>query len=129
MTSINLGLMVDSVGHDGLSSVIGFFKNQYTINDVVIFSKDPLLATIDPNYGVLSLYYFKFYSGSVIFFTLEDYLEYKDYSLSKDIYLYCDDNSIQNIKDIDRNMIKNIKMLVTNKSSNQIEIFTLKSPI
>jgi hypothetical protein len=65
----------------------------------------------------------------VVFFTLDDYLEYQDYSLSKDIYLYFDDQSIENIESVDRNMLKNIQMLVTNKTSNQIEIFTLRSPI
>jgi hypothetical protein len=129
MTNINLGLMVDAVGQSGLDSIISFFKAKHTVDDVVVFSKDPLLSTIDPSYGVLSLYYFKFYKGTVVFFTLDDYLEYKDYSLSKDIYLYFDDHSIENIENVDRNMLKNIQMLVTNKTSNQIEIFTLKSPI
>jgi hypothetical protein len=129
MTSINLGLVADAVGRGGLDNIITFFKLKHAVDDVIIFSKDPLLSTIDPSYGVLSLYYFKFYKGTVVFFTLEDYLEYKDYSLSKDIYLYFDDYSIENIENIDRNMLKNIQMLVTNKTSNQIEIFTLKSPI
>jgi hypothetical protein len=129
MTNINLGLVADAVGRGGLDDIINFFKLKHVVDDVIIFSKDPLLSTIDPSYGVLSLYYFKFYKGTVVFFTLEDYLEYKDYSLSKDIYLYFDDYSIENIENIDRNMLKNIQMLVTNKTSNQIEIFTLKSPI
>jgi len=129
MTNINLGLMVDVVGQGGLDNIISFFKAKHTVDDVIIFSKDPLLSTIDTSYGVLSLYYFKFYKGTVVFFTLDDYLEYKDYSLSKDIYLYFDDHSIENIENVDRNMLKNIQMLVTNKTSNQIETFTLKSPI
>jgi|LakMenEpi03Aug12_release.lakeMendotaPanAssembly.Ray.scaffolds.fasta_scaffold18253_5 hypothetical protein len=129
MTNINLGLMVDAVGPNGLDSIIGFFKEKYVVDDVVVFSKDPLLSNIDSSYGVLSLYYFKFYKGAVVFFTLDDYLEYQDYSLSKDIYLYFDDQSIENIESVDRNMLKNIQMLVTNKTSNQIEIFTLRSPI
>ena len=129
MTNINLGLVADAVGRGGLDDIINFFKLKHVVDDAIIFSKDPLLSTIDPSYGVLSLYYFKFYKGTVVFFTLEDYLEYKDYSLSKDIYLYFDDYSIENIENIDRNMLKNIQMLVTNKTSNQIEIFTLKSPI
>ena len=129
MTNINLGLVADAVGRGGLDDIINFFKLKHVVDDVIIFSKDPLLSTIDPSYGVLSLYYFKFYKGVVVFFTLDDYLEYKDYSLSKDIYLYFDDYSIENIENIDRNMLKNIQMLVTNKTSNQIEIFTLKSPI
>lgn len=129
MTNINLGLVADAVGRGGLNGIISFFKEKYIVDDVIIFSKDPLLSTIDPSYGVLSLYYFKFYKGTVVFFTLDDYLEYKDYSLSKDIYLYFDDHSVENIEKVDRNMLKNIQMLVTNKTSNQIEIFTLKSPI
>jgi hypothetical protein len=129
MTNINLGLMVDAVSRGGLDSIIDFFKKRYVIDDIVIFSKDPLASNIDSSYGVLGLYYLKFYKGSVVFFTLDDYLEYKDYSLSKDIYLYFDDYSVENIENIDRNMLKNIQMLVTNKTSNQIETFTLKSPI
>lgn len=129
MKNISLGLMVDSVGRNGLDDIISFFKSTNTVDDIVLFSKDPLLSTIDTSYGVLSLYYFKFYKGVVVFFTLDDYLEYKDYSLSKNIYLYFDDKSIENIENIDRHMLKNIQMLVKNKISNQIEIFTLKSPI
>lgn len=129
MTNINLGLMVDSVGRNGLDGIIDFFKAKYAIDDVIIFSKDPLLSTVDPSYGVLGIYYLKFYKGTIVFFTLNDYLEYQNYSLSKDIYLYFDDNSIENIENVDRNMFKNIQILTTNKASNQIEIFTLKSII
>jgi len=125
-----LGLMIDSVSNGDLDDIIKFFQDQYIVDDIIVFSKDPLLCEINHNYGVLSLYYLKFYKGTIVFFTLEDYMQYKEYSLSKNIYLYMHNiNDIDNIENIDRNMIKNIQIITPNQESNKIELFNIKSLI
>ena len=96
MNKITLAFMLDVIDKNGLDDIVNFFKLKYDINDIVVFSKDPLLAAVDNSYGVLSLYYLKFYQGYVIFFRLEDYLEYQNYSLSKNIYLYLDNCALTN---------------------------------
>lgn len=129
MNKINLAFILDSVDKGGLDHILDFFKKKHSIDDVVVFSKDPLLAVIDKSYAMLSLYYFKFYKGYVVFFRLEDYLEYQNYSLSKNIYLYLDDNTIENIETIDRNMIKNISLLVRDKELDCIKPLIISSAI
>jgi hypothetical protein len=129
MSKINLAFMLDAIDRGGLDDIVNFFKINHDIDDIVVFSKDPLLATVDSSYGVLSLYYFKFYQGYVVFFRLEDYLEYQDYSLSKNIYLYLGDGTIENIETIDRNMLKNISILTKNKTSNTVKPLTLRFPV
>lgn len=124
---ITLGLVLDSVNKNGLDKTIDFFKQDYHIDDIIVFSKDPLLASIDKNYGVLSLYHFKFYKGFVVFFALDDYIQYKGYSLSNDIYLYLENESLQNnIESINRYTLKNTNIIIQNKHTNELELMNAK---
>jgi len=110
-----------------LNKIVDFFEKIYQIDDVFIFSKDLLLSSINQNYGVLPLYYLKFFKGIVVFFSLEDYLEYKDKSMNNKSYLFVDNKTIEDYNSINRNMLKDILMIGLNNTTNEIELIEMKT--
>ena len=122
-------VFIDSAINPELDKIKEYFiKQGHVIDDVVLFAKEPMSLETGSSYGILCLYYFKFYKGSVVFFTLDDYLEYRDYSLSKDIYLYVESES-QLSENTDRNMIKGAQILVLNQESQTIEPIKITTQI
>ncbi|NBX98113.1 hypothetical protein EBQ81_04600 [bacterium] len=127
MTNTKVSFFLDLVEDDSiLNKIIDFLSKQYQIDDVFIFSKDLILSSVHRNFGTLPLYYFKFFKGTVVFFTLEDYLEYKDYGLNTNCYLYIDEKTIEDYNDINRNMLKDILMIALNKVTNEIESLDMR---
>lgn len=102
-----------------LDKIKDFFKTKYNIDDTIVFSKDPVVCRIPKEYGVLSTFYYRFYKGIVVFFTLEDYLEI-DTDDTKIRYLYMDDKTIENLESVNRQMLSNISILSLNKDTNSI---------
>jgi hypothetical protein len=127
MTNTKVSFFVDLVEDDTiLNKIVDFLSKQYQIDDVFVFSKDLILSSVHRCFGTLPLYYFKFFKGTVVFFTLEDYLEYKDYGLNTNCYLYIDEKTIEDYNDINRNMLKNISMIGLNKTINTIESLDMR---
>lgn len=128
MTNTKVSFFVDLVEDDIiLNKIIVFLNKHYQIDDIFVFSKDLILNSVHRYFGTLPLYYLKFFKGIVIFFTLEDYLEYKDYGLNTNCYLYIDEKTIEDYNNINRNMLKNISMIGLNKITNEIESLDMRT--
>lgn len=128
MTNTKISFFVDIVEDNIVSNkILDFFKQTHKIDDVFVFTKDLLSSSINSNLAVLSLYHFKFYKGVVIFFSLEDYMEYKDYGLNTKCYLYIHPKAIEDLNSVNRNMLKDIPMLVLNPSTQLIETLEMRS--
>jgi len=128
MTNTKISFFVDIVEDNIVSNkILDFFKQTHKIDDVFVFTKDLLSSSVNSNLAVLSLYHFKFYKGVVIFFSLEDYMEYKDYGLNTKCYLYIHPKAIEDLNSVNRNMLKDIPMLVLNPSTQLIETLEMRS--
>lgn len=128
MINAKLSFFVDIANEDNLLNKIKvFFSSIYDIDDTFIFTKDLLSSFVHKNFATLPLYYFKFYSGIVVFFTLEDYLEYKDDGMHISAYLYIDNNTIKDMDSVNRNMLKDIQMIGFDPNNNCIEPIKMSS--
>lgn len=128
MINTKISFFVDIVEDNIVpSKILDFFKQTHSIDDVFVFTKDLLSSSVNSNLAVLPLYHFKFYKGIVIFFSLEDYMEYKDYGLNTKCYLYIHPKAIEDLNSINRNMLKDIPMLVLNPSTQLIETLEMRS--
>lgn len=89
-----------------------YINNHYEFSDFVIIS-DLNYLDKDIDASVLSSFYLKFFSGSVIFLDPQDYMLYSDNMMCNSI-LYLETKDIANI---DRNTIKNCDILTCNNNN------------
>jgi hypothetical protein len=116
MKNIKLSFFIDGTdSSEILVKIKEYFSQKYTIDDVIVFSKDPIISRMPKEYGILSTYHLTFYKGIIVFFTLEDYLSHENISLSKERYLFINDKTIKDIESINRSTIQNINMITMNE--------------
>ena len=66
--------------------VVKWIKSNYQFADINIFSSKEVLLD-NPKIASLSMFYLKFFDGSVIFLNAKDYTEYRGEILSNSIFL------------------------------------------
>ena len=127
MKNIKLSFFIDGIdSSEILVKIKEYFSQKYTIDDVIIFSKDPITSRMPKEFGILSTYHLTFYKGIIVFFTLEDYLSHENSSLSNERYLFINDQPIEDIESINRSTIQNINM-ITMDENKTIQLIKLPS--
>ena len=112
MKNLKLSFFIDSIDSgDLLLKIKNYFSKKYTIDDTIIFSKDPLVSKIPKDFGILSIYHLTFYKDIIVFFSLEDYQAYNNISLSSHTYLFINNNTIQDLESVNRAILQNINMI------------------
>lgn len=112
MKNLKLSFFIEGIDSgDLLIKIKEFFANSYQIDDLIIFSKDPIATKIPKDFGILSVYHLTFYKGIIVFFSLDDYIAYDTGSSSQHKYLFINENTINDLESVNRAILKNINMI------------------
>lgn len=100
MSQNSYGIYVEDLERDSLSikTLADGFKTQ---GDVVLFW-DSDQNTLSHQYAIFPSFYVKFFRGTIVFLSVENYMVYKDQIIGKPM-LYIEKN---NFKNLDRSIIQ-----------------------
>lgn len=88
-----------------------FLYSNDIVEDFFIFTDE--VMTLLPDHSSLPTFYTIGYKGSTVFLNIQDYMSFKD-KINGDIIIFL---SKEDIPDIDRDSIKNCKVIIENEDS------------
>lgn len=106
MTHQSFAIYTESL--DSNSSLVKFITDYCSRLGDVILITDSLDTSKFQHYPIFPSFYIRYFPGNVIFLNMEDYLEYKDYTIGKSVIFVDPNNPIK----FDRSLISKDNLFI-----------------